>query len=196
MRRDTNITMSVLRHGEVAGGPRYRGRTDDPLTARGWEQMWAAVDGAGEWECVVASPLSRCAHFARTFAERHRLPLHLDARLQEIDFGVWEGRSAEEIMESSPGTLDNFYRDPWRNGPPGGESLEHMHARVLDAWDDLCARGRPALVIGHGGPIRVILCHHFGWAREKLLCIDVSHAALYRLDLPAAGFRAASASMS
>src|SRR3990172_7706989 len=72
----------------------------------------------------------------------------------------------------------------------------YARARVLDAWDDVCARERPALVIGHGGPIRVILCHHFGWAREKLLCIDVSHAALYRLDLPAAGFRAASASMS
>ena len=40
--------VDLIRHGEPAGGQRYRGhRVDDPLTEKGWSQMWNSV---GEYQ--------------------------------------------------------------------------------------------------------------------------------------------------
>ena len=56
--------IDLIRHGEPEGGRRYRGATDDPLTAAGWRQMEAAVAGLS-WQRIYSSPLVRCADFAR-----------------------------------------------------------------------------------------------------------------------------------
>ena len=62
--------VDLLRHGEVEGGERYRGSTDDALSARGWEQMRAAVGDACAWTGIVSSPLKRCAEFGPIAAYR------------------------------------------------------------------------------------------------------------------------------
>lgn len=148
--------------------------------------MWNAVNRAALPEVVITSPLARCADFARALARRHALTLQVDARLRELDFGAWEGRTADEIEQAAPGALRRFYADPWRHGPPAGESLEHLSARVLAAWREGCAlRGR-ALVITHGGPIRVILCHALRLGGKKFGYIDVPYGKLYSLTAPTA----------
>jgi alpha-ribazole phosphatase len=184
----SSLNIDLLRHGETEGGPRYRGSTDDPLTAAGWDQMWAAVDDT-RWQGIVSSPLSRCAHFAQALAERHSLELRIDARLREMHFGDWEGRDAAEIMQTDAQALDRFWRDPVRYGPTRGESLSQLQARVLAAWHDIVAEQRALLVITHGGPIRVIVCHERGEPIENLLQIDVPHASLWRLPISTFGAR-------
>ncbi|HRK78542.1 MAG TPA: histidine phosphatase family protein, partial [Thiobacillus sp.] len=104
-------TLDLLRHGEPVGGRRYRGQIDDPLSEKGWAQMHAAVGDAVPWTRVVASPLLRCRAFAETLAGRHGLPLAVDARLKEVGFGEWEGKSAAEIEQDAPGTLARFKAD-------------------------------------------------------------------------------------
>jgi alpha-ribazole phosphatase len=123
----------------------------------------------------------RCADFARVLAQRRSLPLHIDERLREIDFGTWESRSAAELMETEPNALARFWQDPWNNRPPSGEPLPQMRSRVLAAWHEIIAKQRSVLLISHGGPIRVILCHLQGHPLDRLLEIDVPHAALHRL---------------
>jgi len=180
------VNIDLLRHGEVAGEPgggaRYRGRTDDPLSPAGWEQMWAAVDGERHWQIVITSPLARCATFAHTIAERRSLPMRADERLREMDFGTWENRGTAELMVAEPDALTRFWQDPLTHSPPQGESLQAMHARVIAAWRDIVADGKTALVITHGGPIRIILCHSLGHPLARLLDIDVPQASLRRVQ--------------
>ncbi len=177
------IQIDLLRHGETEGGARYRGVIDDLLTAAGHEQMWAAVNHDDHWQGIVSSPLRRCAEFAHALAQHRSLPLRIDERLREMNFGAWEGRSAAELMTTEPDALARFWQDPWNNGPAGGEPLQQMQTRVLAAWSDIVAEHRPLLVISHGGPIRVILCHVLGSPQDKLLEIDVPHAARRRLQV-------------
>ena len=92
---NTPTTIDLIRHGEPVGGSKYRGQTDDPLSEKGWAQMRAALVGHQPWEVVVTSPLVRCRAFAEELAARLALPLEVDARLMEIGFGEWEGRTAE-----------------------------------------------------------------------------------------------------
>jgi broad specificity phosphatase PhoE len=200
-------TIHLLRHGETAaapahragrtseagrpfpsvGGARYCGRTDVALTDNGWRQMWSAVETAGAWRAVVSSPLARCRVFAERLAERRGIPVTLDERLVELDFGEWEGRRVAALMRACPEALARFWQDPLAHPPPGGETIAALSGRVLGAWRDIRARGEPVLVVSHAGPIRVILAHLAGRPLAHLPAIHVPHAVL----LPVAAGRPA-----
>ncbi len=47
--------IDVIRHGEPVGGRRYRGHgVDDPLSEKGWQQMWKAVADRSDWQHIAA----------------------------------------------------------------------------------------------------------------------------------------------
>lgn len=184
-----NLTsLDLLRHGETQGGSRLRGRLDDPLTARGWEQMWTAVGKGGRarrWDAIIASPLARCADFARALSGDQGIPLRLEPRFVELDFGDWEGQTTSDLMGRDAAALGRFWADPLANTPPGGETLADFASRVLVAWHQLLDResGERLLVVGHGGVIRVILCQVLDQPLGRLLDLEVGHAALIPLQV-------------
>jgi alpha-ribazole phosphatase len=156
----TDTTIDFLRHGEPVGGRRYRGDgVDDPLSDKGWRQMWDAVGEVVPWTRVVSSPLRRCRAFALALADRDRLPLSIEARFREVGLGAWEGLSPHDVLRDDPAAYAAFYRDPCRNRPPGAESLESFGARVGAALEALFAgcSGQHLLVVAHAGVIRAVL---------------------------------------
>ncbi|HEY9145889.1 MAG TPA: alpha-ribazole phosphatase family protein [Thiobacillus sp.] len=184
MLRDGVRGIDLLRHGETVGGSRFRGTTDDALTAAGWAQMWDAVGRVpGRWSRIVASPLRRCAEFAAALGQRRGLPCGFDARFQEMHFGDWEGRSAAELMTTDAAALTRFWNDPLGSGPPGAEPLPRFAARVLCAWHDLqaCHPGEDILLVTHGGVMRVLLSHVLQRPIEGLLDFELAHGALRRV---------------
>jgi alpha-ribazole phosphatase/probable phosphoglycerate mutase len=176
-------TLDLMRHGEPVGGRKYRGQLDDPLSEKGWAQMHAAVGEGGPWTRIVSSPLLRCRVFAETLASRHDLPLVCDDRLMEVGFGEWEGKSAAEIEQKTPGMLGRFKADPVNARPAGAEPLADFHARVAAGLEDLLAQhaGQHVLLVGHAGVIRMA----FAWALhiplEHAYRIEVATASLTRL---------------
>jgi alpha-ribazole phosphatase len=185
MTQDAVTTIDLLRHGEPQGGVRYRGALDDPLSERGWAQMRAAVGQHCPWQTIVSSPLQRCAAFARSLAEQHALPLEIEPGLHEMRFGAWEGRTPTEIMATTPAALERFWRDPLTYPPPEGESLPDCKSRVVAAWQALLARhvGNHVLVVGHGGMIRLVLCHILEIPLQRLWRLEVPYATLSRIRI-------------
>ncbi len=177
--------IDLIRHGEPEGGRRYRGQIDDPLSEAGWRQMWAAVGDDVPWTAVVTSPLSRCRAFAERLAGRHALPLAVDARLMEIGFGAWEGRTAEQLRAEDPEQIRRFYHDPVHARPAGAEPLADFRARVVAAFDDLACRpaGQHLLVVTHAGVMRALVAHVLGAPLEAIYRIEVAYAALTRIRL-------------
>jgi len=172
-------TLDLLRHGEPVGGRKYRGQIDDPLSEKGWAQMHAAVGETAPWTHIVSSPLARCRAFSEALANRSGLPLTFDERLMEVGFGEWEGKSAVEIEQDAPGSLDRFKRDPVNARPAGAEPLADFHARVAAALDAILAQHQDqhVLLVGHAGVIRMA----FAWA----LHVPLEHA--YRIEVASAG---------
>lgn len=175
--------IDLIRHGEPEGGKRYRGQIDDPLSETGWRQMWQAVGDAAPWQQVVTSPLSRCRAFAEALAARHGLPLAVDARLMEIGFGAWEGRTAEQLRAEDPLQIERFYHDPINARPAGAEPLGDFRARVIAGFDALVQtyRGQQVLVVCHAGVMRAVVAHVLGAPLEAIYRIDVAYAALTRI---------------
>jgi alpha-ribazole phosphatase/probable phosphoglycerate mutase len=177
MKRVTRI--DLMRHGEPVGGRKYRGQTDDPLSDKGWAQMRGAVGEARPWNAIVSSTLARCVEFARELARRHALTLETDARLKELGFGAWEGRTPEDIRRDDAECLMRFWDDPLAHAPAGAEPLVQFQLRVLTAWQDVLARyaGRHVLIVAHAGVIRAIVGY----------VLDVPLARIFRLHVPSAG---------
>ncbi len=171
--------IDLIRHGEPVGGHRYRGQTDDPLSDKGWRQMWSAVGEDPPWQNIVTSPLLRCSAFAQALAERHDIAISQQPAFKEVRFGSWEGRMAAELEAEDPGVVDRFYHDPVRQRPQGAEALDGFVERVVTAWNALIHEDTEphTLVVAHAGVIRSVVTH--------ILCVPLSH--LYRLSVPHAG---------
>ncbi len=167
----------MLRHGATTQPACYIGRSDPPLTEPGLVQMRTASAG-GSWSRIVSSPRRRCAAFARMLAAARGLPLSFDARFAELDFGDWDGVPVATLHARTPGALAAFWRDPLGHPPPNGETLAALQTRVLAALHEL-AGGGTALIVTHGGPLRIAIAARDGLPLGALMTIDVPHAARF-----------------
>ena len=190
-----NTYIDLLRHGETVGGNCFRGSTNDPLTELGWTQLWAVTDeNESCWDRIITSPLRRCADFAQSLGQKHSILTTRDERFQELHFGAWEGRSADELMKTDADALSQFWNDPVCNTPPQGESLLDFERRVLSGWEDILSAnmGERILLVTHGGVIRLLLCHILQRPLQCLLEFEIGHATIQpiRVEHTPRGLRA------
>ena len=180
-----HTTLDLIRHGEPVGGRRYRGQTDDPLSEKGWAQMWAAVGDYAQWQHIVSSPLSRCQAFADALAEKRGIPLSIEARFKEVSFGTWEGHTAAQLTADHPDLLFDFKCDPLQHRPDGAEPLADFHARVMAGWQAVldAHAGQHVLVVCHAGVIRMLLAQVLGMRLENVYRIQVGSAAISRITV-------------
>lgn len=158
----------LVRHGETIwhAENRYAGISDIVLTDKGRRQAnelagWART---ARLDAVWASSLSRARVTAQPSADSSGLPLVVDERLRELDFGVAEGLTTGEMNERFPRVLDDFRRDPVANHFPEGEEPAIAADRFVGALRDVTARhptGR-VLVVAHTTVIRLALCQLIG----------------------------------
>lgn len=162
--------IDLLRHGESELSQTLRGSTDDALTTLGWQQMQQTVNQAlplspesPNWQCIMSSPLQRCRLFAEKISQDLQLPLTLNAQLQEMHFGDWEGVSSLEIYQKYPEQLAKFWETPTQFTPPQAESMHDFHLRVMQALKQILTQlkmyqAQNALIVTHGGVIKLLKC--------------------------------------
>lgn len=149
--------IALVRHPAVAAGGRCYGRTDlpvaDPGSVAPLAARLAALGGT-----VWTSPAARCRMVAAAVGAHV-----VDPRLQELDFGAWEGVPWDDVPRAA---LDAWAADPWGFAPPGGESGSDLVARVTGF-----ARALPPgdhVVVTHGGPLKVLVAVLTGHAVDLL----------------------------
>ncbi len=178
-----NTILDFIRHGEPEGGRLYRGAAiDDPLSEKGWRQMWQAVGEDCHWDQLVSSPLQRCHAFALALGEKHGLPLSVEQDFREVGFGDWEGRSPVEIQQQDAEEYAAFYSDPVNNRPSGAEDLLDFGRRVAQAFERTASAhiGKRVLVVAHAGVIRAALGHVMQAPPTAWYRVKVDNAGLSR----------------
>ncbi len=154
----------LARHGETNDNLpplRFQGWRDTPLNDHGRDQARALaeqLEGRGI-ASLWSSDLSRARETAEIVGGHLGLAVCLDWRLREGNRGRWEGRLFEDVAQSEPELFAGWERAgaSWRF--PEGESLQEQLDRVGASVADVRAAGPlPALVVCHGGSIRVMLC--------------------------------------
>lgn len=169
--------LHLLRHGACETPGLMMGRTDGAPTAAGIAACVARAADV-EAEVLVASDLARSARAAEAIGRSLSLPVTLDPRWRELDFGAWDGRASAELDRQA---LARFWDDPDASPPPGGERWSALVARVASALADLPPR--PALVVTHGGAMRAALHILCGFDQRQLWAFDLPYAALLSLHV-------------
>jgi len=102
-------------------------------------------------------------------------------------FGDWEGVSTQQIYETSPELLANFWQKPSQYCPPGAETLNQFQMRVLKGFQDLLKHMQKqhlqhALVVTHGGVIKLLACLAKQQPLDDLLKMPAELGKLYSLE--------------
>lgn len=167
----------LVRHGETewSASGRHTSRTDVPLTRNGVAQAEALARRlSGErFAAVLTSPMQRAIETCR-IAGLARDAIVTDD-LREWDYGVYEGRTTDEIRVEQPGWTI------WTADVRGGEPIEDVAARV-DRIIEL-ALGAPGDVglFGHGHCLRILAARWIGQAPRAGALLELSTATLSRL---------------
>ncbi len=170
----------LLRHGQTDWNvepARCQGWAEVPLNETGRAQardQGRALRGRG-LELIVTSHLVRARETAElvraelTIVDGAAVPasaagpataetpdLVVDPRLAETDRGAWESRPFAEIVANEPDTWRAYREHPETFRFPDGESLAEQQRRVLACLGDVALDGRRALLVTHGGSIRLV----------------------------------------
>ena len=182
---ESTTIIDLLRHGDVEGGRKYRGQLDDPLSELGWQQLRETTNKKQDWQHIITSPLKRCAEFANEFAQAHSLPVQTENEFKEISFGLWEGKTADEILEQEADQIKKYWNDPINVTPPQGENLLAFEKRVICGWGNVLNefQGKHVLLISHAGVMRIILCHILGMPLTEIFKLDVALAKASRIQI-------------
>jgi alpha-ribazole phosphatase len=128
---------------------------------------------------IHSSPSRRALRLAQALARKlsPQAAIHIDPRLSEIDFGVWEGQHWDAIDRKE---IDAWAADVFNFAPPGGESVAALKARALDFAASL---KNDAAIITHAGVMRVLVGHwrqlplsdwsSLEFAFGEPLCLDI-----------------------
>lgn len=158
----------LIRHGETEWNKigRFQGSTDIALSEDGIKQAYLAADVLkGKFDYIYASPLSRAKQTADIIGEASNITAQIEADIREINFGLWEGLTIEEIRDRYPKEFLS-----WRNSSQGylmsdDISITDAGKRASEAIIKHVNEhlGERIAIIAHGGILKASLIHLFGW---------------------------------
>jgi probable phosphoglycerate mutase len=175
------LRLFLLRHGQTAlsRADMFCGRRlDPPLTAEGaaMASAFAAAYREIPWTAIYSSPLERALSTAAPLARELNMAIDTRDELAEIDYGKWDGKTADDVSRDHHVEYERWTADPAWNPPTGGETavaLAQRMTRVIEEID--IAHDGNVLVVSHKASIRVALC--------ALLGVDVGRFR-YRFGCP------------
>ena len=170
----TTCQIYVVRHGTTTMNieNRYRGRRDVPLDAQGYQD---AVDAARQLSgaslaAVYTGPLRRTIATAQIIADEARVPdLRILHGLNNVDYGVWEGMTADEADHYDPDAFELYRSSPHLAVCPAGERLTDAQQRIAAALHLIGQRhpGETVAAVTHAVMIRLIVAKLHGSAGES-----------------------------
>lgn len=149
------MRLFVARHGETLWNAENRicGLTDIDLTEKGLRQAGKLSEDKriGDVDIIISSPLKRAVATANTARGTRNIPVIIDNRLVEQNYGIYEGADRK-----TPRFLENKGNFAFKY--PGGESMLQLGQRVYNLLDELKEKysDKTVLLVCHGGVARMI----------------------------------------
>jgi alpha-ribazole phosphatase len=179
----------LIRHGEVAGAgaPRYNGHHDVSLSARGEEQYRLLAQRFRHLSLAAcySSDLQRCVWGADLLTTELAIPSQeKHQELRELNIGIWEGMTWDEIRSRYPDMWQERLNDLVNFRVPEGENLLDVRDRVIPVLNRIVEqhRGEEVLVVAHGGVNRILLLEAMGAPLSSLFSIEQQYCAVNVID--------------
>lgn len=171
-----------VRHGETVWNVENKicGATNSPLTERGREQARATgqtirkqmEQGVIHIDEILTSPLERAFDTAQEISEATGVPMRIEERLIEQNFGKWEGtpRNGQDFAKAKQSFTDDY---------TGGESMLRVAQRVYNLIDELKRMpDKTCLLVAHNGISRIIESYFRSMSNEEFASFGVPNASV------------------
>jgi alpha-ribazole phosphatase len=183
----------LIRHGQVEGHsqPRYNGQTDVALTDLGIEQYHRLKERLADApiSACYTSDLTRCVTGADIICGQFGIDPVRRSELRELNIGVWEGLTWQEIQANWPEEWQARLADLVNYRVPQGENLLDVQGRVMPVVREIVERhkGQEVLVVGHGGVNRIVLLNAIGATLAGMFNIEQNYGCHNIIDYYADG---------
>jgi probable phosphoglycerate mutase len=185
----------AVRHGETSwnAAARIQGQLDIGLNENGrWQAQQVGKALAEEpISAVYSSDLERAQATAQPISEVKGVPVVPHEGLRERSFGMFEGKTFDEIHQEWPEHAHNWRkRIPEWQPPEGGESLIQLRERVTRTLEQLAARhpGEQIVVVAHGGVLDALYRVATGQEVNSPRTWELPNGAINRLLWTPQGF--------
>jgi probable phosphoglycerate mutase len=174
--------VTLIRHGQTEWNlqGRFQGAQDSPLTDRGIAQARATrarVASLGA-SAVYTSDLLRARRTAELLTHELSLPPRVEPRLRERSFGLFEGKTTEEMRSLHPAEFAHMKGSDPAYAMLGGESKADVLARLCPFLAELTERhaGEHVVLVSHGATLSILFKHvlqlppqtHCNWELHNL----------------------------
>lgn len=150
------MKLYIIRHGQTDWNiaKKIQGRQDIPLNERGHFQaqcLGKAMENR-PITAVFSSPQIRAMETAIAVASPAGVPVIPVRDLMEINYGVWEGKTEEELLRDDRALYEAWWSHPAETAPPEGESINQVNERCRQAWKEIKPQlTGDAAIVAHGG---------------------------------------------
>lgn len=171
----------IFRHGQTIwnaeGRPQGQHAYPVPLTVQGQEQAQKLAEKLKDKKIklIVSSDLLRAQQTGEIVAGALGIPVRLDPRLREVDYGILNGLYTIEREEVYP-DFKKSYEDP--NVPfPEGESLRQVALRMKGALEEIASvcSNRAIGISSHGHAITALIELLFDYKVQRVENCDYVH---------------------
>lgn len=156
------------------------GATDIGLTEQGYNQAKTLGETIRQQykdiDLILTSPLSRAYKTALTISEITGIPLQIEPRLMEQNFGVYEStpRDSAEFHEAKKNFCDRFKT---------GESMLQVAARIFSLLDEIRKDAdHTVLLVAHNGIARHIEAYFHSMSNEEFSSFGIGNCEIRRYD--------------
>lgn len=172
----------VARHGETEWNHKgiISGRSDIALSEVGYQQAKLLAKEVANLSQpitkIIHSPLQRAKETARIVAEKNKLPMSVDERLIELDYGDFDGTSDQQSVYLQ-------LRTQFAVRYPNGESLMDVYARIVPLLTELEQdQENTYLLVCHNSVIRAMKNYFEPLENEKVFNYRTPNAKLISFD--------------
>jgi len=168
-----------VRHGESVWNVENKicGQTDSPLTEKGHEQAIKTAEEIKKLniraDYIIASPLLRASETARHISEITGIPMRIEERLIEQNFGIWEGTSPRNAVDFQEAKKE-FVK---RYGT--GESMLQLAQRIYNVLDEIKAdKEHTYIIVAHNGIARVVKSYFCDMTNSEYASFGVPNCSI------------------
>ena len=185
------MRLIIVRHGETDYNKtrRIQGRQQVPLNENGRTQALQVAESLRQYKIthIYCSSLVRARETAEIINNYFSLPIMIDDRLNERDWGIWENRNLNELNEilKQDIKLEKFWNEEnldWN--PHRGETTRDLMKRTADFLNQIVrnhAESDVILVVTHGGPMKMMLGIIKGLQDEKYLREEIGNGQMLKV---------------
>lgn len=174
------MKLYIIRHGQTDWNiaKKIQGRQDIPLNERGHFQaqcLGKAMENR-PITAVFSSPQIHAMETAIAVASPAGVPVIPVRDLMEINYGVWEGKTEEELLRDDRALYEAWWSHPAETAPPEGESINQVNERCRQAWKEIKPQlTGDAAIVAHGGLLAHFMEQLLG--SESIAASTVAHNA-------------------